>query len=84
MKYKKTIEQNCKIIAKGFSNFYGTIIIVERKFLNRKDYIVKIENYKKERGCEQEYYTSSITTAIQKFSEFACIINWIKYHREEE
>ena len=80
-RYNKT---DYKIIAKGHSNFYGTIIIVERKFLGRKDYIVKIGHYEKERIWEQEYYTSAITTAVQKFSQFACIIEWIEYHKEAE
>ena len=81
---KRNNKTDYKVIAEGHSNFYGTIIIVERKFLGEKDYIVKIENYKKERNLEQEYYTSAITTAVQKFSQFACIIEWIEYHKEAE
>lgn len=84
MKYTKTTKQGYKIIARGFNERYGIIIIAERKFENRKDYVVGTFYNEKEGTWGQGHYMTLIATALELFSLTTITINWIEYHKEAE
>lgn len=84
MKYEKTTKQGYKIIARGYSISYGITIIAERKFENKKDYVVGTGYYEKDGTWGQGHYMTLIASATELFSAIVNTIDWIEYNKEAE
>lgn len=82
MNYETKTKQGHKIIARGYSGNYGLIILAERNYGEKKNYVVATGYSETYGDWNQGHYLTNFKNALQTFINYTWYIHKINYKEE--